>query len=70
MLVFSRKEGDAIWIGDNVRVVILRVSGKSTSIGIEASREIKVHRSEIYEKIINASNNDKNAVVDRTTDCY
>jgi carbon storage regulator len=52
MLVFTRKSGESLMIGDEVEVKILSLSGDQVRIGISAPRQIAVHRSEIYEVII------------------
>lgn len=51
MLVLSRAVGELISIGDDISVRVLSVSGSTVRFGVEASRHIDVHRSEIYEKI-------------------
>lgn len=51
MLVLSRKPGESVTIGDEVRITVLSISGKQVRIGIEAPSEIAVHREEIYNKI-------------------
>jgi carbon storage regulator len=51
MLVLSRKINQAIMIGDNVRIVIVGVERDQVKVGIEAPRDIPVHRSEVYEEI-------------------
>lgn len=51
MLVLSRKINQAIMIGDNVRIVIVAVERDQVKVGIEAPRDIPVHRSEVYEDI-------------------
>lgn len=51
MLVLSRRMGETLVIADNIRLTILGVSGGQVRIGIEAPREISVHREEIYQKI-------------------
>jgi carbon storage regulator len=51
MLVLSRKLNQAIMIGDDVRVIVVAVDRDQVKIGIEAPREISVHRSEVYEEI-------------------
>ena len=51
MLVLTRKLGESIVIGNNVRVTILEMQGKQIRLGIEAPSEISVHRGEIYERI-------------------
>jgi carbon storage regulator len=51
MLVLSRKLNQAIMIGDDVRIVVVSVDRDQVKLGIEAPREISVHRSEVYEEI-------------------
>lgn len=51
MLILNRKEGEAIFVGDNVKVVILGARGNSVRLGIEAPKEVPVHREEVYEEI-------------------
>jgi carbon storage regulator len=55
MLVLSRKINQSIMVGDNVRVVVVAVDRDQVKLGIEAPREIAVHRSEIYEEIQRAN---------------
>jgi len=62
MLVLSRKPSESIVIGDNkVKIKILSVKGRQVRLGIEASKEISVHREEIYNIIKNEkmAENDK-----------
>ena len=49
MLVLSRKEGERIQIGDNITLVVSKVSGNRVTIGIEAPRDVKVVRGELGE---------------------
>ena len=51
MLILTRKIGESIIIGDNVKVTVLGVEGRQIRIGIDAPKEISVHRQEIYDKI-------------------
>ena len=51
MLVLSRQKDESIIIGDDVEVVIVDVRGDKVRLGINAPREISVHRKEIYEAI-------------------
>lgn len=51
MLVLSRRAGEAIVIGEEVRVVVLEVRGEVVRLGIEAPRSVAVHREEVFEQI-------------------
>ncbi len=51
MLVLTRKPNQAIVIGDDIRIVVVSVDRDQVRIGIEAPREITVHRAEVYEEI-------------------
>jgi carbon storage regulator len=49
MLVLSRKQTESIFINDNVVVTVLSILGNKVKLGIEAPREVLVHRSEVRE---------------------
>ena len=51
MLVLSRQRDESIIIGDNVVITIVDVRGDKVKLGIDAPREISVHRREVYEAI-------------------
>ncbi len=51
MLVLTRKVDESIMIGDSIEVKVLAVDGGSVKLGIQAPREIPVHRKEIFEEI-------------------
>lgn len=51
MLVLTRKVGETLMIGDDVTVNVLGVKGNQIKIGIEAPKEVAVHRKEIYLRI-------------------
>jgi carbon storage regulator len=51
MLVLTRKSGEGIRIGDDVRIVVVEVKENQVKLGIEAPLELAVHRDEIYKKI-------------------
>ncbi len=51
MLILTRKVGERIMIGDDIAVEVLGVRSGQVKIGIEAPRELPVHRQEIFERI-------------------
>lgn len=51
MLVLTRKPGEGIIVGDNIKVTIVEVRGGGIRIGIEAPREQKIYRQEVYDRI-------------------
>jgi carbon storage regulator len=51
MLVLTRKAGESIVIGSEIRVTVLEMQGRQIRLGIEAPAEISVHRGEVYERI-------------------
>ena len=51
MLALTRRRGESIVISDNIEVVVLGIVGEQVKIGIDAPREISVHRKEIFEQI-------------------
>jgi carbon storage regulator len=51
MLVLSRKKDEKIVIGDNISIMVVEIRGDKVRLGIEAPREISVHRREVYDAI-------------------
>lgn len=51
MLILTRRSGEGVRIGEDVRIVILEIKGNQVKIGIEAPEDTQVHRDEVYERI-------------------
>jgi carbon storage regulator len=53
MLVLSRKKNESIIINDNITVTVIEIRGDKVRIGIEAPKDVTVHRREVYDAIQN-----------------
>lgn len=66
MLVLTRKLGEGIAIGDDIKVIVMQIKGKQVRLGIKAASNTIVHREEVYQKILEenqlASTSDKSAL--------
>ncbi|KKN09850.1 hypothetical protein LCGC14_1042530 [marine sediment metagenome] len=51
MLVLARKQGEEIIINDNIRIVVVEICGDKVRLGIDAPKEVPVHRREVYDAI-------------------
>jgi carbon storage regulator len=51
MLILTRRVGETVIVGDNVRVTVVGLNGNQVRLGIDAPKDVEVHREEIYVKI-------------------
>lgn len=56
MLVLSRQRDESIIIGDNIVITVVDIRGDKVRLGIEAPKEVPVHRREVYEAIQRENN--------------
>ena len=51
MLILTRRVGETVMIGDDIAITVLGVKGNQVRVGVNAPKEVSVHREEIYERI-------------------
>jgi carbon storage regulator len=51
MLILTRKLGEKITIGDDITITLLEIKGTQVKLGIDAPKQIEIHRQEVYERI-------------------
>ncbi|MGH8603865.1 MAG: carbon storage regulator CsrA [Gammaproteobacteria bacterium] len=51
MLILTRRVGESLMIGDDVSITVLGIKGNQVRLGVNAPKEISVHREEIYQRI-------------------
>lgn len=51
MLILTRRVGETLMIGDNVTITVLGVKGNQVRLGVNAPKDVSVHREEIYQRI-------------------
>lgn len=62
MLILTRRVGETVVIGDEVTVTVLGVKGNQVRLGVNAPREVAVHREEIFERIKRERSNGEDEV--------
>jgi carbon storage regulator len=61
MLVLTRKLGESIAIDDHIKIVVVQIKGKQVRLGIQAPKETKIHREEVYDAIQTQNVESRNA---------
>jgi len=56
MLILTRRVGETLIINNNIKLTVLGVRGHQVRIGVDAPKDVSVHRQEIFEKIQNEAN--------------
>ncbi len=68
MLILTRRVGETVMIGGEVTVTVLGVKGNQVRIGVNAPKDVAVHREEIYERIKRGGDADTHATADTVAD--
>jgi carbon storage regulator len=61
MLILTRRVGETLVIGDDVNVTVLGVRGNQVRLGVNAPKEVAVHREEIYQRIQKENDSDNSS---------
>lgn len=63
MLILTRRVGESLMIGDDITITVLGVKGNQVRIGVNAPRDVAVHREEIYNRIQDGDQGDSDVAV-------
>lgn len=64
MLILTRRVGETLRIGDNVTITVLGVKGNQVRLGVNAPKDVTVHREEIYQRIQREHDGDDDPDID------
>lgn len=67
MLVLSRKKNESIVINDDITIVVVEIRGDKVRLGVEAPKEVPVHRREVYDAI-KRSEQEKNSIASESNE--
>lgn len=56
MLILTRKVGETVLIGDDISITVLSIRGSQVKLGVNAPKDVSVHREEIYQRIQKSKN--------------
>ncbi len=68
MLILTRRVGETVMIGNEVTVTVLGVKGNQVRIGVNAPKDVAVHREEIYERIKREQDQNPAAAISKAVD--
>jgi len=52
MLILTRRAGQSLYVGDNIRVTVLGIQGKQVKIGLDLPEDMTVYRDEVYQRVM------------------
>ena len=52
MLILTRRPGESLYLGENIKITVLGIQGKQIKLGLEVPSETTVYREEVYERVI------------------
>ncbi len=70
MLILTRRVGESLIVGDDVTLTVLGIKGNQVRIGVNAPKEVSVHREEIYQRIQREKNGDLDAAANEGHSAY